>query len=91
VSDVTALEHGQAIAIVGMSGRFPGAASVHQFWQNLCGGVESISFIPREELIKAGYPEAVVRDPAYVPAKGILEGIDLFDAAFFGCSPARRS
>jgi acyl transferase domain-containing protein/acyl carrier protein len=87
VSDTTALEHGQAIAIVGMSGRFPGAASVREFWDNLCGGVEAISFFSHEELIKAGYPEAVVRDPAYVPAKGVLQGIDLFDAAFFGCSP----
>ena len=87
MSDSTALEHGQAIAIVGMSGRFPGAASVQQFWQNLCGGVESITFIPREELIKAGYPEAIVRDPSYVPAKAVLEDIDLFDAGFFGCSP----
>ena len=82
MSDTTALEHGQAIAIVGMSGRFPGAASVREFWQNLCGGVESVVFIPREELIKAGYPEAVVRDPAYVPAKAVLDGIDLFDAGF---------
>ena len=87
MSDTTALEHGQAIAIVGMSGRFPGAATVRQFWENLCGGVESISFIPREELIAAGYPEAFVRDPAYVPAKAVLADIDLFDAGFFGCSP----
>jgi acyl transferase domain-containing protein len=87
VSETTALEHGQAIAIVGMSGRFPGAANVRQFWENLCSGVESISFIPREELIKAGYPEALVRDPAYVPAKAVLDDIDLFDAGFFGCSP----
>src|SRR5207249_3967391 len=32
-----------AVAIVGMAGRFPGARSVHEFWTNLVSGVESIS------------------------------------------------
>ncbi len=31
-----------AIAIIGMSGRFPGAKDLNTFWQNLCSGVESI-------------------------------------------------
>ncbi len=39
-----------AIAIVGMAGRFPGAASADELWRNLCGGVESISFLTDEEL-----------------------------------------
>src|SRR5262249_3944049 len=29
----------------------------------------------------------VLRDPAYVRANGVLDGVDLFDAAFFGFSP----
>jgi polyketide synthase PksJ len=33
-----------AIAIVGLSGRFPGAGDVESFWENLCAGVESITF-----------------------------------------------
>src|ERR1700733_12896373 len=39
-----------AIAIIGMTGRFPGADSVEAFWANLCDGVESISFFDQEEL-----------------------------------------
>ena len=31
------------VAIVGMSCRFPGARNVAEFWQNLLGGVESIT------------------------------------------------
>src|SRR3984885_8256160 len=39
-----------AIAIIGMTGRFPGADSVEEFWANLCDGVKSISFFDQEEL-----------------------------------------
>ena len=29
----------QGVAIIGMAGRFPGAASVAEFWENLIAGV----------------------------------------------------
>jgi acyl transferase domain-containing protein len=70
-----------------MAGRFPGAGDVAQFWRNLCEGVESISFFSQEELIAAGVDPAVAADPAYVPARPVLEDITGFDAAFFGLSP----
>jgi hypothetical protein len=43
---------GEAIAIIGMAGRFPGAKNVNEFWQNLRDGVESISLIGEQEEIK---------------------------------------
>ncbi len=79
--------NGLEVAIVGMVCRFPGARSIEQFWQNLREGVESISFFSDEELEAAGISPAVIRDPNYVKAKGVLEDIDLFDASFFGYSP----
>jgi acyl transferase domain-containing protein len=75
------------IAVVGMAGRFPGASDVARFWRNLCEGVESISFFSPEELIAAGVDPGTAADPAYVPARPVLEDIDGFDAAFFGLSP----
>ena len=42
------------IAIIGMSGRFPGADTVDAFWENLCGGIESITFFSDEELAATG-------------------------------------
>ena len=51
------------------------------------GGVECIRFFTEDELLEAGVPEERFRDPAYVPAHGYVEGIDLFDAAFFEISP----
>lgn len=80
-------EFPEGIAIVGMSGRFPGARNLDEFWRNLRDGVESVSFFSDEQLKAAGLDPAVRRDPTYVGAGGILEDIDLFDASFFGFNP----
>jgi acyl transferase domain-containing protein len=76
-----------AIAVIGMAGRFPGAASVGELWENLRRGVESISFASREELAAAGVDPALLADPRHVPAAGVLEVADRFDAALFGIPP----
>nr|CAF05649.1 TubD protein [Archangium disciforme] len=80
-----------SIALVGMAGRFPGAPDVESFWRNLVAGVESISFFSEEELRQAGVSEQIRRRPEYVPAKGVLEDLELFDAGFFGYSPREAS
>jgi acyl transferase domain-containing protein len=77
----------ESIAIIGMSGRFPGARNLDEFWRNLRDGVESVSFFSDEELRQAGLDPAVRRDPNYVGAGGVLPDIDLFDAALFGFNP----
>ena len=77
----------EAIAVIGMAGRFPGAGDVEAFWHNLRNGVESISFFSDEELRAVGVPESALADPGYVRARGIVEGADEFDAPFFGYSP----
>ncbi len=73
------------IAVIGMAGRFPGAGDVETFWKNLCEGRESIRFFTPEEL-DPSIPMAQRTDPAYVPARGVLDDVDLFDAGFFGVS-----
>ncbi|MCV3216666.1 acyltransferase domain-containing protein [Plectonema radiosum NIES-515] len=78
---------GDAIAIIGMAGRFPGAKNVNIFWQNLRDGVESITFFNDEELLSAGIKPKSLNDPNYVKAFGVLEDIELFDANFFGFTP----
>jgi amino acid adenylation domain-containing protein len=82
-SDDSALD---GVAIVGMSGRFPGAANIAQLWSNLRNGVESISFFAPEEL-GPGIDEQLRNDPDYIRARGVIDGADLFDASFFGISP----
>lgn len=76
------------IAIIGMSGRFPGAPDLRTFWRNLQGGVDSIGHFSEEELIASGlFPLDVIRHPDFIAAKGVLDDADMFDAAFFGISP----
>ncbi len=77
----------EAVAIVGMSGRFPGADNVQEFWRNLRDGVESITQFRDDELSYAGLDARSLADPALIKVAGILENADLFDAQFFGYSP----
>jgi acyl transferase domain-containing protein/acyl carrier protein len=77
---------GDAVAVLAMAGRFPGAADVEALWRNVAAGEESISHPSPEELERDGVPSALCRDPRYVRARGVLADADLFDAAFFGYS-----
>ncbi|WP_218081869.1 type I polyketide synthase [Anthocerotibacter panamensis] len=77
-----------AIAIVGMAGRFPGATNLDAFWQNLKAGVESISFFSDAELRQAGVPPERLQDANYIKAAPLLADSEFFDAAFFGYAPA---
>jgi acyl transferase domain-containing protein/thioesterase domain-containing protein len=81
----------QDLAIIGMAGRFPGARSVAEFWQNLLAGVESIRTLSEAELLRAGVPRRELDSPEYVRVCPVLDDIDKFDAAFFGISPRDAS
>lgn len=75
------------IAIIGLAGRFPGANTIEAFWHNLCEGVESIQTFSDAELLAAGVDPQVLAQPNYVKAGAPLDGIEYFDAAFFGFNP----
>jgi acyl transferase domain-containing protein len=79
---------GNEIAIVAMAGRVPGARDVEAFWRNLREGVESIRFFTDDEMAAAGLDPATFRHPAYVPARGVVDGADELDAELFGFSAA---
>jgi len=81
---------GSSIAIVGNGREFPGARDVRQFWNNLRNGVESIRRLTDEELL-APAPSGDIANPDYVKAAPILDGVDQFDAPFFGFSPRDAS
>jgi acyl transferase domain-containing protein/acyl carrier protein len=86
VNIVDSADDVDAVAVVGMAVRFPGAHSVEQFWANLCGGVESIRRFTPEQLAAAGVPGHLQSDGRYVPARGVIGDADLFDADYFGMS-----
>jgi acyl transferase domain-containing protein/acyl carrier protein len=81
------LEDSTDIAIIGISGRFPGAENIEAFWRNLRDGVESITQFSDEELLDAGVETDALQDPNYVKAGAILGDIEGFDAPFFGLLP----
>jgi acyl transferase domain-containing protein/acyl carrier protein len=65
-----------SVAIVGMSGRFPGASTLAEYWDNLTKGIESIKFF-----------DSLPKEKNKVNASGYLNDIEFFDADFFGFSP----
>ncbi|HEY4048056.1 MAG TPA: beta-ketoacyl synthase N-terminal-like domain-containing protein, partial [Acidobacteriaceae bacterium] len=76
----------EAVAVIGMTGRFPGASSVEEFWRNLVAGVESITFFDRSDL-ETRDDASGAGSSGYIAARPILEKAEEFDAAFFGIYP----
>src|ERR1700749_4357526 len=79
------------LAIVGMACRFPRARKLEEFLANLIRGGESITPLTDEEFLKAGVPAATFARSDYVKAAPVLDDPALFDAAFFGFTPAEAS
>ncbi|MCP4628226.1 MAG: polyketide synthase, partial [bacterium] len=79
----------EPVAIVGISGRFPMAENIEEFWLNLSEGKNCISRIPKDRWDW----EAIFGDPlkdrnkTNVKWGGFIDGIGDFDPMFFGISP----
>jgi amino acid adenylation domain-containing protein len=82
----TAKEYDNDVAIIGMSGRFPGASDLDEFWEILKNGKETTRFFSDGEL-DASVPASLRSDPDYVKARGILDDVSGFDASFFNINP----
>ncbi|MEJ2117086.1 MAG: beta-ketoacyl synthase N-terminal-like domain-containing protein, partial [Alphaproteobacteria bacterium] len=70
------------VAIIGISGRYPGARSLDIYWNNLKSGVSSIAAFPVERRNLLG--KSFCRD---LPPGGYLDQVDSFDSLLFGISP----
>lgn len=77
------------IAIIGLSGSYPGASNLDQFWENLKDGRDCISEVPQERWNHDRYFDERKGIPGKTYGKwgGFLDGVDLFDPQFFGISP----
>ena len=77
------------VVIVGMSGRFPGAKDVGEFWRNLKEGRTCISEVPPERWdwrAFYGNPKTE-KNKTNIKWGGFIDGVDQFDPLFFGISP----
>jgi acyl transferase domain-containing protein len=85
----------KAVAIVGMSGRFPGAPDPQALWDLLLEGRDGVTEAPADRPWMRELYDPRPRTPGKVPTTrgGFLPDLDLFDAAFFDMSPreARRA
>ncbi len=85
-ADTTAPGQLHDVAVIGMAGRFPGAATIAGLWDILKQGKETTRFFADDEL-DSSIPAALRNDPLYVKARGVIDQADQFDAPFFGLSP----
>jgi acyl transferase domain-containing protein len=74
------------VAVIGMSGRFPGAPDLARFWSRLRAGDDLLTSFTDAELAKAGVPEELLSDPRYVKRAAVLPDAFSFDHEFFGFS-----
>ena len=78
-----------AVAIVGLACRFPGASDKEAYWQLLQNHGDAITEVPSERWDIDAYYDPDPDTPGKMTTRygGFIEGIDQFDAAFFGISP----
>ncbi len=72
------------IAIIGIAGRYPHARDLHQFWQNLAEGRDSIEAIPDE---RGDYKKIAAKGKPEIKWGSFLEHVDKFDSLFFSIAP----
>ncbi|MCP4162575.1 MAG: polyketide synthase [Deltaproteobacteria bacterium] len=82
---MTDIYNEDAIAVISMTGKFPGANNTKEFWDNLKNGVESVSIFSDEELNIEDQHSS--HNKTYTNADAVLDNIDMFDASFFDLSP----
>lgn len=75
----------EPIAIVGMSGRFPGAGSTDEFWDLLRDGRSAVREVPADRWDADAFHTTDPEDLSGSVSKwgGFLDGVDRFDPEFF--------
>jgi acyl transferase domain-containing protein/NADPH:quinone reductase-like Zn-dependent oxidoreductase/aryl carrier-like protein len=79
----------EPLAIIGIGCRFPGNANdPASFWELLISGRDAITEVPPQRWNKKSFYDPEIGKPGKAHAcwGGFVEGIDQFDAAFFGIS-----
>ncbi|MCP3924334.1 MAG: SDR family NAD(P)-dependent oxidoreductase, partial [Desulfobacterales bacterium] len=76
------------IAVIGISGQFPKANNVNDFWKNLIEGLDGVVELPSSYLDQERFfsPQKQ-QGKSYCKWGGILEGRECFDPLFFNLSP----
>lgn len=83
----------EPVAIVGISGRFPGSGDLTHFWEQIRDKVDLVTEVPAERWDWREHYGDPVKDPQKTKVKwgGFITDIDKFDALFFEISPAEAT
>ncbi|RDZ28510.1 SDR family NAD(P)-dependent oxidoreductase [Lysobacter silvisoli] len=85
--------HSESIAIVGISGRYPEAWDLDEYWRNLSQGVDCIREVPADRWRWQDYYRDPAGGEALAPGQhssrwgGFIQGADEFDPRFFSITP----
>lgn len=77
---------GLEIAIIGISGQFPGSPDHRAYWKHISEGKELLTTFTDDVLLKSGVPAEAIQSGQYVRTVGALENKDFFDRGFFNYS-----
>ncbi|MCL4267599.1 MAG: type I polyketide synthase [Anaerolineae bacterium] len=79
----------EPVAIIGLSGRFPGAENIREYWQLLCNSVDAITEVPADRWDAHQLYDPDLAAPGKINTRwgGFLRQVDQFDPLFFGISP----
>lgn len=75
----------EKIAVIGMACRFPGAATISEFWDNLSAGRSHVVQVPMQRFnLQALYAREAKPGQSISQWAGLVDAVDLFDPGFFG-------
>lgn len=77
----------EAIAVVGLAAKVPGARDIDEYWSNLVRGRESVRPLTDEQLRGYGVPGELLSNPAYVKMAAMVPDAEYLDAGLFRMTP----
>ncbi|CAM5229448.1 hypothetical protein SHIRM173S_10195 [Streptomyces hirsutus] len=74
------------IAVIGVSGRYPGAPDLDAFWRLLASGEHAVTEVPADRFAWREHydPRPGTPNRLYTANGGFIDGVDRFDPGFFG-------
>ena len=77
----------EGVAVIGFAGRFPQAANIGQFWDNLATGKDCFFEFTVDQVVSEGVPREVAERSDYIRRAPVLDNPAGFDARLFKYSP----
>ncbi|MDN0200047.1 SDR family NAD(P)-dependent oxidoreductase [Streptomyces sp. S.PNR 29] len=79
----------EPIAVIGISGRYPQARDLDEFWRNLAAGRDCVTEVPADRWDAEALfdPDPTAAGRSYSRWGGFLSDVDAFDSLFFQISP----